>query len=184
MSELKINKLGLIFYISRDIKDFNVLYYHLRNYLNSFIHLKNINNLDSKLLIDYVIEIVYNKIDKYNPRYAFSTWISTICLRKYLEMGRKEKIGRKEYISDMNREEIIDDTPEYNDGFDYRKEFFKFLSEIDYPFNEILLRKYNGEKYINICEDLGMNYSTMKGGLYRRIEAWKEKNWSKKDKNI
>jgi RNA polymerase sigma-70 factor (ECF subfamily) len=94
-----LKDLGLKFKETRSEKAFTELYYRIRpglfNYVNGILQ----KTEDSDNIVSQVMSVVYDKIDKYDPKWHISTWIYRIAYTHACMIIRQRKSSKTTPIS-------------------------------------------------------------------------------------
>lgn len=89
-----LKDLGLKFKETKSEKAFTELYYRIRPGLFSYVNGILQNSEDSDHIVSQVMSVVYDKIDKYDPKWHISTWIYRIAYTHACMAIRYRKAGK------------------------------------------------------------------------------------------
>jgi len=121
----------------------------------------------------------FSNLEKYQPRYAFSTWIYTITNNNCIDFLRSKihKTSSKEnsiqaqeevYVQLMHKSLNPEDLAILKDDLDVAKEFIEAIPE---RYKEIFkMRVYDQFSYKEIAETMQMPLGTVKGSINRARE--------------
>lgn len=105
-----LKDLGLKFKETRSEKVFTELYYRLRpglyNYINKIVQ----NSEDTNLVVSQVMSVVYDKIDKYDPKWHISTWIYRIAYTHacgFLRFKKRERTTPLSYFENSENKNWV-----------------------------------------------------------------------------
>ena len=174
-----IQAVALEFIDKRDNTTFRTLINRLKPGLISYTY-KYVKDMDlCKEIVSKTFIAVWEKLDQYNPKYNFSTWVYAIAkneslgqLRAQKRMLSHEKLTEnhsrvlKAYspIVTMNTEVIGPSGDELTDVL-YEKTITE-IEELDEPYRTVMIeREINQKRLQNIAEDLDWNLSTVKTRL-------------------
>ncbi|UEG52341.1 sigma-70 family RNA polymerase sigma factor [Mucilaginibacter daejeonensis] len=142
-----------------------------------FMSLKMVNNREDAM--DITVETfakAFEKLDKYQPDYAFSTWLFRVATNNCIDFLRKKKLNTVS-INQMNDEEderplqIKADTlnPEESSIKKQQSEELKVLIESLPPRyrNLLTLRYFDELSYEEIAQQLDLPLGTVKAQLFR-----------------
>lgn len=144
-----------------------------------FVVLKMVhnNNDDAEDLTLEAFAKAFNKLEKYNPDYAFSTWLFKIAVNHAIDFNRKKKLktlsidhqmeGKENSFAPTYRSDELD--PEEHFIKSQRLEAIKSLAEKLSPkYRELIqLRFFEELSYIEIAERIDMPIGTVKARLSR-----------------
>ena len=174
-----IQAVALEFIDKRDNTTFRTLINRLKPGLISYTY-KYVKDMDlCKEIVSKTFIAVWEKLDQYNPKYNFSTWVYAIAkneslgqLRAQKRMLSHEKLTEnhsrvlKQYspIVTMNTEVIGPSGDELTDVL-YEKTITE-IEELDEPYRTVMIEsEINQKRLQNIAEDLDWNLSTVKTRL-------------------
>lgn len=121
----------------------------------------------------------FSNLEKYQPRYAFSTWIYTITNNNCIDFlrskihktsSRENSIQAQEevYVQLMHKSLNPEDLAILKDDLDIAKEFIEAIPE---RYKEIFkMRVYDQFSYKEIAENMQMPLGTVKGSINRARE--------------
>lgn len=122
------------------------------------------------------------QVDKYNPTFAFSTWLQGIARNLLIDFKRKGKL-EVQSIEEMQHKSTNDDDYEFeipDDGIDALEvvireerhcELGHKLAEISEDSSQILVLRYFEElSYNEICDRLDLPMGTVKARIFRAKE--------------
>lgn len=188
-----LKELGENFHKTRSEKDFTELYYRIKPGL--FVYINNIvkDSDESNNILSHVMSSVYDKIDKYDPKWHISTWIYRIAYTHACMALRNRKSSKttplsafeagenKNWISkiefdsfDEYKDHLIiqEEEAKYNEGLSKLKSVLKNLPE---EYRVVLEEKFfNDLKYNEIAEKLNLPLHTIKNRLARGKKLIKE----------
>ena len=189
-----LKDLGYKFKETRSEKVFTELYERIRPGLYNYIYQVVKNNDDTENLISYVMSTVYNKIDKYDPKWHISTWIYRIaytsaCMELRYRKGRKvthmsdlESSENKNLVSKIEFDSIdgfqdhlvIREEKEENEESMLRLR--RIVSTLPDEYRVVIEEKFfNDLKYEEIAQKLEIPLHTVKNRISRGKRIIKEK---------
>jgi RNA polymerase sigma-70 factor (ECF subfamily) len=143
-----------------------------------FMALKMVNNKEDAM--DLTVETfakAFEKLDKYQPEYAFSTWLFRVATNNCIDFIRKKKLnttsinGMVDDDGDERPLQIKSDTlnPEEASMKRQQTELLKVLVDSLPPRyrNLIVLRYFDEQSYEEIAEQLDLPLGTVKAQLFR-----------------
>jgi len=177
--ENSIQSIALEFIEKRDDTTFRTLIDRLKPGLISYTY-KYVNDMDlCKEIISKTFIAVWEKLDQYNPKYNFSTWVYAIAKNESLGQLRVKKRNLshekltenhsrvlKNYspIVNMNIEVIGPSGDELT--YTLYDKTIEEIEELDEPYRTVMIeREINQKRLQDIAEDLDWNLSTVKTRL-------------------
>lgn len=159
-----------------NIDSFNIL---VNKY--EFIVLKFVYNMlkDKEAAEDITQEVfitIYNKLEMYNMKNKFSSWLLQIAKNKCIDYIRKY---RKVYESNIDEarnvqsnELVPEEALEYNET---KREVQNFINNLEETDRQILILKYSEDVTFNdIADILQMNVSAVKRRYYKARDEFKK----------
>ncbi|WP_397361981.1 RNA polymerase sigma factor [Olleya sp. R77988] len=157
-----------------DQKAFNYL---LTNYWDKVygFQLKRIQNEnDAEDITIQTFSRAFDKIESYNSKYAFNTWLITISKNIHIDIIRKEKHIIKQVASEIENNKIyqvLDETPSVEDKLITEQNLAKLLRDIKKlkpHYQEVInLRYFQEFSYKEISEELKEPINNIKVKLLR-----------------
>lgn len=157
-----------------DQKAFNYL---LNNYWDKVygFQLKRIQNEnDAEDVTIQTFSKAFDKIESYNSKYTFNTWLITISKNIHVDIIRKEKNSIKQAISRTDENEVyqvLDETPSVEDKLITEQNLAKLLRDIKKlkpHYQEVInLRYFQELSYKDISEELNEPINNIKVKLLR-----------------
>lgn len=175
-------------------KNFNIYYNKYFVKLTYYIKRYGINELDAEGLAHDAFMKSLKKIQQYNPKYAFSTWLFNIAKNETLQHINKNK---KSILVDYNQEQDDEFTSTQNslkyyinttisdDEIEIREQ-----NIVQYKYNEtlkeiqklepkyrhiILMREVENMSYDDIKDELGISLQTVKNRIHHGRKKLHEK---------
>jgi len=148
-----INKYGKQFKVDRKTTTFNKLYPHLITHFN--LYSIQYKNYETEEIISKTIIKIWNKIDLYNNKYEFTTWINAIYKNTFMDQLREQK----KHLRIKNLKILIKyDKITYNNG----KELIKdIIRDLEKPYNTLLYLLFIKDKsYKYIMDFMNIKYKT------------------------
>jgi len=193
MKNNSIQVIALDFLENKNNKTFTALMNRLRPGIFQFAY----NYLKDKDLANDVVSqtflAVWEKIDQYNPKFNFSTWVYAIAKNESLGIikTKNKNVSLETYT--LNHSHLLQlYNPVFNmntevigpSGEDLTKKLFdasiSIINELDEPYRSVMIEREINKKQLNeIANDLKMNLSTVKTRL-RRARKDVAKKLSKK----
>lgn len=172
-------------FLEKTGKDFNIFYNKYYTKLVWIIQRMNITPLDAEDIANQAFIQALNKIDQYNPKYHFSTWLFDIG-KKYAYQYKNKQAKREILVDttidnednnnsyDMVQNYLrnkIDDSQIENDTHNITTlkyvETLKQISKLGDKYKEIIeLCDIQGKSYNEICEILNIKLQTVKNRLH------------------
>lgn len=159
-----------------NIDSFNIL---VNKY--EFIVLKFVYNMlkDKEAAEDITQEVfitVYNKMEMYNMKNKFSSWLLQIAKNKSIDYIRKYRKVYESNIDDarnvQSNELVPEEALEYNET---KKEVQNFINNLEETDKQILILKYSEDVTFNdIADVLQMNVSAVKRRYYKVRDEFKK----------
>lgn len=181
-----LKAIGERFYQTRSEKAFAELYHRIRPGLLKYVNgiLKNYEESDQ--LVSQIMSTVWDKIDKYDPKWHISTWIYRIaythaCMElryrkasKTTPISKFEESDNKNYLSKIEYASIEDHRDHLvlnEDVESYNKEMTRFrnvLNSLPDEYKIVLVEKFfNDMKYEDISKKLNIPLHTIKNRVAR-----------------
>jgi len=178
MAKKTIQRIAMDFVENKNEKTFSILLDRLKPGLNSFVYRfledrDNANDVVSKTFIT-----VWEKIEQYNTKFNFSTWVYAIAKNECLHFIKESnKTISHEMLTENHSKllklyspidniniELIDNK---EDVFvSLYKETVKVINSLDEPYKTVMIeRELNNKKLQDIAKDLDWNISTVKTRL-------------------
>jgi len=176
---VSIQNIALDFLQNKNNKTFSDLINRLRPGLLSFAY-KYVKDSDlAKEVVSQTFIVIWEKIDQYNPKFNFSTWVYAIAKNESLGIirTRNKNLSFDRYMHNHSR--LIQ---MYNPVFTMNTEVMgpsgeeltqklfdaslSAINELDEPYRSVMIEREINQKQLNdIADDLGMNLSTVKTRL-------------------
>jgi RNA polymerase sigma-70 factor (ECF subfamily) len=176
---ISIQSIALCFLENKNNKTFTELINRLKPGLTSFAY-NFVKDSDlAKEVVSQTFIVIWEKIDQYNSKYNFSTWVYAIAKNEALGIirNRNKNVSFDRYMHNHSRLLQL-----YNPVFNMNTEvlgatgedltqrlFDASLSAIDQlqePYKTVMIEREINQKQLNdIAEDLGWNLSTVKTRL-------------------
>ncbi|OIQ21879.1 sigma-70 family RNA polymerase sigma factor [Lacinutrix sp. MedPE-SW] len=155
-------------------KAFNFLLDEFWDYVYGY-QLKRIENEnDAEDITIQTFSKAFDKINTYNEKYAFKTWLITISKNIHIDLLRKEKSSIHSKITDQDEEKIyrvMDDAPSPEDKLITEQNLAKLLRDIKKlkpHYQEVInLRYFQELSYLEISEQLSEPMNNVKVKLLR-----------------
>jgi RNA polymerase sigma-70 factor (ECF subfamily) len=188
-----LKELGFKFKETRSDRVFNELYHRVRpglfNYVNKILQ----NTDESNLVVSMVMSIVYDKIDKYDPKWHISTWIYRIgythaCgfLRKkkrekttplsyYENSENKNWVSKIEYESIENHADHLVQREELDEHNAEIAKMRRIVDSLPEEYRDVIHEKFFNElQYDEISKKLNIPLHTVKNRVARGKRIIKE----------
>lgn len=157
-----------------DQKAFNFLLDNFWDYVYGF-QLKRIENEnDAEDVTIQTFSKAFDKIDKYDDKYTFKTWLITISKNIHIDLVRKEKSSITSKITDHEDDkvyQVLDESPSAEDKLITEQNLAKLLRDIKKlkpHYQEVInLRYFQELSYIEISEELNEPMNNVKVKLLR-----------------
>jgi len=176
---VSIQNIALDFLQNKNNKTFSDLINRLRPGLLSFAY-KYVKDSDlAKEVVSQTFIVIWEKIDQYNPKFNFSTWVYAIAKNESLGIirTRNKNLSFDRYMHNHSR--LIQ---MYNPVFTMNTEVMgpsgeeltqklfdaslSAINELNEPYRSVMIEREINQKQLNdIADDLGMNLSTVKTRL-------------------
>lgn len=176
---VSIQNIALDFLQNKNNKTFSELINRLRPGLLSFAY-KYVKDSDlAKEVVSQTFIVIWEKIDQYNPKFNFSTWVYAIAKNESLGIirNRNKNLSFDRYMHNHSRLFQM-----YNPVFNMNTEVMgpsgeeltqklfdasvSAIDELDEPYKSVMIEREINQKQLNdIAIDLGMNLSTVKTRL-------------------
>ena len=132
------------------------------------------NENDAEDITIQTFSRAFDKIDTYDPRYAFSTWLITISKNLHVDLLRKRKrnvLESTENHADDAIKLILDETPSAEDQLIIEQNLrtlLRYLKKLKPAYREVIdLRYFQEQSYAEIAEQLGEPVNNVKVKLLR-----------------
>lgn len=105
-----LKDLGLKFKETRSERVFNELYHRIRPGLYNYVSKIVQNHDETNLVVSMVMSVVYDKIDKYDPKWHISTWIYRIAYTHacgFLRYKKREKTTPMSYFENSENKNWV-----------------------------------------------------------------------------
>jgi|TARA_B110000438_G_C15728425_1_gene613132 RNA polymerase sigma-70 factor (ECF subfamily) len=165
-----------------DQKAFQVLFDLNWEYLYNY-QLKRIGN--SQIAEEISIQTftkAFDRLDSFDPKFTFKTWLITISKNLHLDQIRKEKSLKKiqsDHINDSNTHMIIDNMPSPEEGMIINQnldELLNTIKSLKKEYRKILqLRFFEDYSYKEISLELNQPLNTVKVKILRAKRLLAEK---------
>lgn len=157
-----------------DQKAFNFLLDNFWDYVYGF-QLKRIKNEnDTEDITIQTFSKAFDKIDTYNEKYTFKTWLITISKNIHIDLLRKEKSSINSKILDHEDDkayQVVDESPSPEDKLIKEQNLAKLLRDIKklkpHYQDVINLRYFQELSYAEISTELGEPMNNIKVKLLR-----------------
>ncbi|WP_452222936.1 RNA polymerase sigma factor [Lacinutrix chionoecetis] len=155
-------------------KAFNFLLDEYWDYVYGF-QLKRIENEnDAEDITIQTFSKAFDKIELYDPKYAFKTWLITISKNIHIDLLRKEKSSIQSKITDHDDDKVyrvLDDSPSAEDKLITEQNLAKLLRDIKKlkpHYQEVInLRYFQELSYAEISTELNEPINNVKVKLLR-----------------
>jgi RNA polymerase sigma factor (sigma-70 family) len=181
-----LKELGIEFKETRSERVFTDLYHRLKPGLTNYVF-QIVKDYDmSNHIVSSVMSEVYNKIDKYDPKWHISTWIYRIAYTHACGYLRAKKVQRTVSLSafdnDENRNRLhkleFDSIDDHRDAIEKREDEDAEKAHVNYlrtivdnlpiEYREVVVEKfYNDLKYDEIAAKLNIPLHTVKNRISR-----------------
>lgn len=157
-----------------DQKAFNFLLDNFWDYVYGF-QLKRIENEnDAEDITIQTFSQAFDKIEKYDEKYAFKTWLITISKNIHIDLLRKEKSSISSKVTNQEDDtvyQIIDESPSPEDKLIKEQNLATLLRDIKKlkpHYQEVInLRYFQELSYTEISKELGEPMNNVKVKLLR-----------------
>jgi len=140
--------------------------------LYRFLNSKCKNDYEAEDLTIKTFSKAFDKLDQYNPKYAFKNWLLTIASNLHIDYIRSQKNNLKEV--DIEKDHIIviaDITPTAEDKLiqeQHLASLLKMIKQLKPNYREVInLRYFQEYSYKEIAEELNESLSSVKVKLLR-----------------
>ncbi|MEM9555144.1 MAG: sigma-70 family RNA polymerase sigma factor [Acidobacteriota bacterium] len=167
-----------------DETSFTELVVRYQNRLVSYLHRMLRNEDDAHDLTQEVFVKIYGALDRFDPRYRFSTWLFRVAQNAAIDRIRKRRLKlvsmhRNEPDGDGGDWELpgTDPTP-YQDARNVERGFAirRAIDELPGEYRELIsLRHYAELSYDDIAQLKAMPLGTVKNKLFRGRQMLKER---------
>ena len=155
-------------------KAFNLLLDRFWNDVYGFILKRTENENDAEDITIQTFSRAFNKIETFNEKYKFKTWLITISKNIHLDFLRKKKISIAHEETDRTNKHfynIIDESPTPEDKIITEQNLAKLLRDIKKlkpHYQEVInLRYFQELSYLEISNTLNESMSNIKVKLLR-----------------
>ena len=132
------------------------------------------NENDAEDITIQTFSRAFDKIDTYDPRYAFSTWLIAISKNLHVDLLRKRKRNVLESTENHGADAmkfILDETPSAEDQLIIEqnlKTLLRFLKRLKPAYRQVIdLRYFQEQSYAEIADQLGEPVNNVKVKLLR-----------------
>jgi len=152
---------------------FNYLLDKFWNDVYAFQLLRTENENDAEDITIQTFSKAFDKIDTYNDKYVFKTWLITISKNLHIDLIRKQKssISNTSKTDDESFYNIVDDSPTPEDKIITEQNLAKLLRDIKKlkpHYQEVInLRYFQELSYKEIAEELNEPIGNVKVKLLR-----------------
>ncbi len=152
---------------------FNYLLDKFWNDVYAFQLLRTKNENDAEDITIQTFSKAFDKIDTYNDKYVFKTWLITISKNLHIDLIRKQKssISNTSKTDDESFYNIVDDSPTPEDKIITEQNLAKLLRDIKKlkpHYQEVInLRYFQELSYKEIAEELNEPIGNVKVKLLR-----------------
>jgi RNA polymerase sigma-70 factor, ECF subfamily len=152
----------------------------LVNYLYRMLH----NEEDAHDLAQEVFVKIYGALDRFDPRYRFSTWLFRVAQNAAIDMIRKRRLKvvslqREDEDGEMSEWDVPAGSPTpYQDlhNFERGAAIKRAIEELPWEYQELIALRHYGElSYEDIAVLKDMPLGTVKNKLFRGRQMLKEK---------
>jgi RNA polymerase sigma-70 factor, ECF subfamily len=176
---ISIQNIALNFIQNKNNETFTILINRLKPGLLSFAY-RYVKDLDlAKEIVSQTFIIIWEKIDQYNPKFNFSTWVYAIAKNEALGILKngKRNVSFDKYMN--NHSKLLQlYNPVYNmniecmepTGEDLTQKLFdasiSAIDNLSEPYKTVIIeREINKKQLADIADTLGWNLSTVKTRL-------------------
>jgi len=190
---VSIQNIALEFLENKNNKTFSTLINRLRPGLLSFAY-KYVKDSDlAKEVVSQTFIVIWEKIEQYNPKYNFSTWVYAIAKNESLGIirNRNRNLSFDKYMHNHSRLLQM-----YNPVFMMNTEVMgpsgeeltqrlfdasiSAINELDEPYKTVMFEREINQKQLNdIANDLDWNLSTVKTRLRKARKDVADKLYKK-----
>lgn len=138
-------------------------------YRRIYYFASNIVNEDAEDVLQDIMVKVYKNLDKYNPYYAFSTWIFTVARNHCINFLKKRRpLNRSWPEAGTESEGQSSPTPEDEMVFNETvRRIDEYLDELDPAYRQMAyLRFFEGMKTVEIARILGIPVGSVKSRIH------------------
>ena len=153
---------------------FNTLLDSFWNDVYGYQLVRTQNENDAEDITIQTFSRAFDKIDTYDPKYEFKTWLITISKNLHVDLIRKRKRNVLEKSDKGNQEaikKVLDDAPSAEDKLIIEQNLanlLQHLKELKPHYQQVLtLRYFNELSYAQIAEELGEPINNVKVKLLR-----------------
>lgn len=155
-------------------KAFNFLLDEFWDYVYGYQLKRVTNEYDAEDITIQTFSKAFDKIDKYDEKYAFKTWLITISKNIQIDLHRKEKSSINSKITDHEDDKVyrlLDDSPSPEDKLITEQNLAKLLRDIKKlkpHYQEVInLRYFQELSYNEISQELNEPMNNIKVKLLR-----------------
>ena len=155
-------------------KAFNFLLDEFWDYVYGFQIKRVTNEYDAEDITIQTFSKAFDKIDKYDEKYAFKTWLITISKNIQIDLRRREKSSINSKIIDQEDDKVyrvLDDSPSAEDKLITEQNLAKLLRDIKKlkpHYQEVInLRYFQELSYTEISQELNEPMNNIKVKLLR-----------------
>lgn len=155
-------------------KAFNFLLDEYWDYVYGFQLKRVTNEYDAEDITIQTFSKAFDKIDKFDEKYEFKTWLITISKNIHIDLVRKEKSSIHSKITDNEDDKIyrvLDDSPSPEDKLITEQNLAKLLKDIKklkpHYQDVINLRYFQELSYTEISQELNEPMNNIKVKLLR-----------------
>jgi len=178
MAKLTLQQIALQFFTNRTDKNFTELVNRLKPGLSSYVYRFLEDKETSNDIVSKTFITIWEKIDQYNDKYNFSTWVYTIAKNECLHYIRENKKNISHEMLTENHSKLLKlYSPVENMNIElinqeedivvtlYNKTV-EAINELKEPYKTVMIeREINNKKLHDIANDLNWKLSTVKTRL-------------------
>ena len=169
---MEVNE-AIILAKNKDQSAFNFLLDKFWNDVYKFQLKRTENENDAEDITIQTFSKAFNKIDTYNDKYVFKTWLITISKNLHIDLVRKQKssLSNTNHSNEDDFNNIVDDSPSPEDKIITEQNLAKLLRDIKKlkpRYQEVInLRYFQELSYKEISEELNEPINNVKVKLLR-----------------
>jgi len=171
--------------LNGDIECFNQLMIKYEPIIQRFVYNMIKQKQTAEDIAQEVFITVYNKLELYNKKCKFSSWILQIAKNKTIDYMRKYNKTTETNIEDARG--IATDTISPEESFEFKEvkqEIIQYVDALDEPDKQIIILKYTNDiTFDDIAEVMEMKLSTVKRRYYKVRDGFK-KHMSKEKRGV
>lgn len=171
--------------LSGDIQCFNELMIKYEPIVQRFVYNIVKEKHTAEDISQEVFITIYNKLDMYNRKCKFSSWILQIAKNKAIDYIRKYRKVIETDIMEARGVAASSISPE--EAYEYKEvkmEVEEYLGELSEEDRLIVTLRYTkGQTFEDISEIMGMKLSTVKRRYYKVRDGYKKKREKKRGVN-